>query len=401
MPPPTNNGASTTTTSRKPQTTAEEETTPNSNSTISIPQQTDEETTPRPVQKSTHPTNSSTNSIPHRDDLPYPYWNLSCPLEMSSFSAAHMGGPDFLLRAEQARQVALPAIEVLQQFLQQHNNKNHSSLPRRIVFIGDSLLRQVFMSLVCHLPKTETEIVVPWFTERAARTHQPNTQARGLHSKFEEARVWFENTEIVFHHGLGGLVALGPDYQSHDTHDWLEDCFRQRPFLEATVVAKSERRMLTERTVQRETIRLQPHDFVVLNGSVHGDRTLNLNAIVDLMRCVADQKKWPHFVYMATGAQHFPTPSGAFEKDLLEQETWKCQAEITRHVQQQEEQRMLSPLLPILGQDVLDLQYKSGHLHVGNRDCLHWIMPGIPDLLAASLVRYLQQQQQQALGIKQ
>jgi hypothetical protein len=138
--------------------------------------------------------------------------------------------------------------------------------------------------------------------------------------------VWKHRTRVSSRsRRIGG--SLGPEYQSHDTHDWLQDCFRQRPYyLEDTVIAKSERRMLTERTVTREAIRLQPHDVVVLNGSVHGDRTLNLNAIADLMRCIADDNgKWPHFVYMATGTQHFPTPSGAFEKSCSNRKRMRVQ----------------------------------------------------------------------------
>jgi len=366
----------------------------------------------------------------HDQTLPFPYWNLSCPLEMSSFSASHMGGADFLQRAKKARQVAMTSLQVLDD-LQNLWPTMAAKKHRRILFLGDSVMRQVFISLSCHLwasfsAANEVEIAVPWFTQRNARTVNPNTFATGPHSKFEEARVWWKHTdlsvndskssqtaatELIFHHGIGGLLSLNGEYQSHDDNMWIKNCFFKQPF-DATVVSRKSKNIdnLTERNVQRETIRLHRDDVVIMNGSVHGDRNANIQTIADLMRCMRfmfpppkKQTLWPHFVYLVTSSQHFPTKSGIFHKSMLNMKTYQCTKETDQHEHQDEELRGLrdsnsgkgtSPnnsllLLPMIGQDTLDIQYKSGNLHIGNRDCTHWIMPGIPDLLAASVVRHL------------
>lgn len=393
------------------------------------------------------------------DDLLY--WNLSCPLEMSSFSASRMGGPKYLPRALQALAVARPAWEsILRNFVDiglrdvPRTGQNHT---RRIVFVGDSLLRQVFISLSCVMQSQEgaqvmtntsiitttVDIAVPWFSRRTGRTNHPNTISIGPHSKFEESRVWihqehrdrtlphsdnfFTTTELIYHHGIGNVVSLGQDYRSHDEHVWMEACLRGRP-LEATVVQRGRH---TEQFVRRETISLGKDDVVIFNGSVHGDRQLNLYNIQDIANCINTNRHnsknaWPKLLYMVTSAEHFPTVTGQYDETLSQSTNvstsdaktpdYQCRKDaVLPHGRLREEQTILARnagggatnllhhplqqadhpaidnssdpyLLPFVGLSELDLEYRSGDLHVGGRDCLHWIMPGIPDLLAASLL---------------
>jgi len=322
---------------------------------------------------------------------PAGYWNLSCPLEMSTFSAAHIGGDDFLERAYKARNLSTTALPLLK--------KNGAWLlsGRRIFFVGDSLLRQVFISLSCHYWNRVEEYAVPWFERRHGRTNHANTISHGPHSKFEEARVVLKGgSEFIFHHGIGGLLSLGQDYRSHDPNMWLEACMRGKPFTTMIIDMKFGP-IISEQSVPRKSLELRTDDIVVVNGSVHGDRTLNLNNIADLVECmdrdpVKKETLWPRLVYLATGMEHFPTNSGKFEEQLTER-NYTCQQEVPRDLthehRQREERTHVGRLLPILGQNVLDLEVGSGDLHVGGRDCLHWIMPGIPDLLAASLIAAL------------
>lgn len=317
------------------------------------------------------------------------YWNLSCPLEMSTFSAAHIGGDDFLQRAFKARNLSMSALPLLK-----NNDPWLLHHGRRIFFVGDSLLRQVFISLSCLYWNQVDHYAVPWFERRHGRTNHANTVSHGPHSKFEEARVILKGgTEFIFHHGIGGLLSLGQDYRSHDPNIWLEACMRGIPFSTMTVDTRFDS-IVSEQSVPRKAMQLNADDIVVLNGSVHGDRQLNLNNIADLVDCmdrdpVKKKTMWPRLVYLATGAEHFPTSSGKFEEELIET-NYTCQQEVPRDLlhehRQREEEIHLGHLMPIFGKDVLDLEYSRGDLHVGGRDCLHWIMPGIPDLLAASLV---------------
>ena len=345
------------------------------------------------------------------------YWNLSCPAELTMFSGAHMGG-EYLDRALEAEQLSVQALSGYFQDSYFHfnttrtlSNENVNVSPRKLFFIGDSLLRQVFISFVCiHWDQVE-DYTIPWFTRsRGVRAKHPNTLTEGPHSKFEEARVRFRNSgfEVFFHHGTGKVVKLGPEYQSHEEYSWMESCYRRKPF--QTVVPKllgggrgarsnnrrsSPQDEITIGNVARETITLSNKDVVIFNGSVHGERLVNLQVIQDLMGCQAMVKyppqHWPTMAYMMTGASHFPTESGAFEEELLDaEEDFACAPTSQFHGYQDDEMRILKETLPMIGQDILDkYEYSNGHLHVGGRDCLHWLQPGIPDLLAAKVVLYL------------
>lgn len=313
----------------------------------------------------------------------YPYWNLSCPLEMSTFSAAHMDVSPYLETAYNSLEIAYEAGLQL---------KKDWKGPRRIFFVGDSLMRQVFIAMGCLLADDRTEYSIPWFRRRSGRTNHPNTVPSGPHSKFEEGRVWLsDGSELIYHHGVGRLLQLNEDYRSYDDGYWLVNCMRRQPF-SAKVVTKQRHNFGTETNVKRESVQLHRGDLVLINGSVHGDRKLNLNTIADLMQCMerhTDMKasSWPQFAYVATGAEHFPTESGKFDESLTDRDDFKCVQVTEKHLRFDEEDYYVGHLMPIIGRDVLDVELARGDLHVGGRDCLHWAMPGIPDLLASSIVR--------------
>jgi hypothetical protein len=110
---------------------------------------------------------SETLDLKRNEASSFVYWNLSCPLELSMFSGAHMGG-DFLHRAIKARKLA-------EESLGFHTIEWKSLENRRIFFVGDSLLRQVFISMAClHWDRVET-YAVPWFMHRQVRGRHPNT----------------------------------------------------------------------------------------------------------------------------------------------------------------------------------------------------------------------------------
>jgi hypothetical protein len=351
-----------------------------------------------------------------------PYWNLTCPLELSMFSGVHMGGGDYVHRAWAAREVAEKAVTYFA-------IADWSALEgRRIVFVGDSLMRQVFISMACLAWDRVVDYSIPWFHRRVVRTHHPNTVGNGPHSKFEEGRVLLRGgTELIYHHGIGGLLELGDEYQSHETETWIKACYLRRPLTalapkyvdwSSTSPAPSgsaARDSITSTNVERERLTFHSRDVVLINASVHGARGFNLKNIVDLMECqkrntvinkdvtakgkpranghgphrAGGEDAWPHFYYVVTGPRHFPTKTGAFEERLLTvAEDYDCINESTDREWQVEEASALSGYLPFIGTDMLPLQYKSGRMHVGGRDCLHWMQPGIPDLLAVDVLRY-------------
>ncbi|KAL3905495.1 MAG: hypothetical protein SGILL_009657, partial [Bacillariaceae sp.] len=353
------------------------------------------------------------NPQPHRfAPLPVqkvyqPYWNLTCPLELSMFSGIHMNQDDYVHRAWAARELAERAVTYF-------GIKDWSSMEnRRILFIGDSLLRQVFISLACMAWDHVQDYSIPWFTKRQVRTRQPNTIGSGPHSKFEEGRVLLKgNIELIYHHGMGGLLELGEEYQTHETETWIKACYLGKPFtalapkyldwatMDTSNFEKTDPRLsITSEKTERERLTFTSDDIVLINASVHGSRSFNLKNIVDLFECKkmhkvdqkpALKKHWPNFYYILTGPSHFPTKTGAFDKKLLEaEEEFGCIDTSTYNDPQVEETAKLKEYLPLVGTDISQLQMESGYLHVGGRDCLHWMQPGMPDLLAADVMRYI------------
>lgn len=322
----------------------------------------------------------------------YPYWNLSCPLEMSTFSTAHIGGEGFLVTAYRSLAVAVPAVEQVRRHWplpKAHNNRK-----RRIFFVGDSLLRQVFIAMTCLLWDEVEDYLIPWFERRPVRARHNNTFFHGPHSKFEEGRIWFKDgTELIYDHDIGQLLKLGKEYESHENSSWIITCLRKRQ-LSTWIVQKPNKASaaVNEKNVTRERIVLSPEDVVLMNGSVHQDRLVSLGRIAELSRCMQQQprRKVPLFAYVTTGAEHFPTTSGVYDKTLLSRASFDCTNRSASTVRQTEERNLMGKILPILGLDLVELQRESGRLHVGGNDCLHWSMPGIPDRLAASILRSLE-----------
>jgi hypothetical protein len=251
---------------------------------------------------------------------------------------------------------------------------------------------------------------IPWFDEdRLVRARLPNTVWRGAHSKFEEGRVRFRNNtfELIYHHGMGGVLVLGEDYHEHDDGNlWIESCYKRQPFSTNVVDIPDHVRgehIVTEASVVRKRMVMQPNDVVLMNGSVHRERQFSLQNMVDLMDCMNHPNLqpqqlsktpaisiWPTFAYVMTGSEHFPTETGAFEARLLhEEQNYPCRQESIRHDRQDEEWAMFSNRIPVLGRRAVQLESKLGHLHVGGRDCLHWLQPGLPDLIAADASHFV------------
>jgi len=198
----------------------------------------------------------------------------------------------------------------------------------------------------------------------------------------------------------GGLLKLGKDFTVDKSDSWLEACFLDQPlFAKALWI---HRHMKGERVVQEhnattERVRLGARDVVVMNGSIHAERSINLQTIGNLIDCLKAKQngkrnvRFPSFVYMHTGAvDHFPTSNGEFDPSFLEQdEPGLCRQEATRRDMFVEESLVLGGKVPLVGQEVVELQFHAGNLHVGGKDCLHWVQPGIPDLLAVNVSTFV------------
>jgi hypothetical protein len=113
------------------------------------------------------------------------YFNLSCPLEWSKYSCVHQGkggaaqrSLDFAWRKENLEAAQEAILAVADGVLE----------GRRVMIIGDSLVRQVFISLGCILSRFVEETRVDWEDEWPC-AGTDNCVSGGQHSGFNLASL--------------------------------------------------------------------------------------------------------------------------------------------------------------------------------------------------------------------
>jgi hypothetical protein len=162
------------------------------------------------------------------------YWNLSCPIEWSKYSCIHQGQTklaDLSLKTALEHNhyslwKALTAIDKKQKQDKQaqakakayNNAKPSTFLQRRIVMIGDSLIRQVFIALTCRFAGHIVDQRITWATEANPWPchNSGNCIRHGLHSGFDHAAIqWQEGGELHFYPLY--VMSLNSDTDSTDT----------------------------------------------------------------------------------------------------------------------------------------------------------------------------------------
>lgn len=317
------------------------------------------------------------------------YWNLSCPFDQSMWSVSHMinhSHPDApeavddpfddFNRAHAAREysesynsVGIVAQAIKSGFLQ----------GKKIFLDGDSLTKQVFISIGCLAWSSnlvsEYSIVEVDFPERLVEGYKkrlPYFTQRG------ERGAHFRSANVTLHDG--GSVYYQQTGRSQ-IPAWLESCQRDEPSF-----------------LWQKTFLAGKNDFVVLAGTLHIDvRNETQSYLIDFLDCVKTKKMdglllgWPRFIYLRTLLQHFPTSDGGWIAPSTHMD-WNgtCVPHIKNFSPWREDDLLVAQgrvdyIFP--DDNGLDLR-RVGHLHVGHRDCTHWIQPGVPDVLAAELVTF-------------
>jgi hypothetical protein len=225
------------------------------------------------------------------------YWNLSCPLEWSKYSCAHQN-------AKHANISRLVHYEAANCELPLFNPVvfANSLAGRRLIFLGDSLVRQVSISLSCMLLGTNLveRYEVGWpaceETSRRLTSKEHREQARqarrkqawpchdtvncipcGPHSGFNEYSLYLKNGGVIH-----TFVGEGFHFYGNDS---------------------------------RQAITYNSSDFVVLEG-IHseGRRRLWDNIRVYF----SHQKELPHFIWLHGWPAFFQTRAGSYEPSVLQ-----------------------------------------------------------------------------------
>ena len=368
------------------------------------------------------PSSSSAASPPRPPHAPY--WDLSCPLEDRAFSVEgrDRSGDYSLRRASDAASLsaqsgALAAITdaVLSGALS----------GRRVVFLGDSLMRQTYVSFGClshagglwggndeDVARGGAAAVLSWYDGVPQR-------------RLSDARIRFRD-------GLGEIMsspAAGSVQGYHwregrgalvGEEDWLRACKERGPFvletyrlppskegkggggvpprtrsdpidMMATVPSNEASNLLLEK------VTLTGDDVVVFNSGYHFTRGANRRRLSDLLECMKDARRggeawteWPSMRFLVTSQQHFPTESGVYSSNQTKvsddsADDDGCSFRGPNPFQEEDVELFGGGRLPLIGTD-LDMSSWAGY-HVGGKDCYHWFQPGVPDLFAAEVAK--------------
>lgn len=266
------------------------------------------------------------------------YYNLSCPFEWYKYSCAHMQENEFDERVTAASlqyyQTHFAEIKRVFDSVFDDNSQQmgtEQQLPqqnsKRIFMTGDSLLRQLFISLACNAFSPYND----------ASKGEPEVLTRMAEQIDRLGKIGF-GTKTAFRPS-GPMDVLVYNVGAHFT---LSESQRHLGYF-----------------VREITTPLMKKDKL-------GQRR-------------------PKLIYVTTPTQHFNTHDGQYKRKRMDDESSKCVAQVPYNPRARIEMRVLKPGVNVdvlLDYDDLEL----GNLHVHKGDCTHYCMPGAPDLIAARLL---------------
>lgn len=285
------------------------------------------------------------------------YWNLSCPFEWGKYSCVHQGA---LEHATTSLRLQFEPAEGCAMLYPSIDAKVFPSC-RQLHFVGDSLIRQVFISMTCLLGSEVVARSVQWPScqqKKRRPCHQTkNCISCGEHSGFGPANVTLAS---------GSKVLYGPG---------------PRPRLDS----------------------VGPCDVIVVEAGVHGKgeepaRDLLHNYVPQLL------KRNASVIWLITPQPAFKSPlgTGVYDAKYLAAMTSKksklaCKQWVPA-TRSADEWRVLRGGADILAQllGVVELEGLNGlgHAKIGGGvgafgDCQHYCMPGVPDVLARAVFTML------------
>jgi hypothetical protein len=310
------------------------------------------------------------------------YYNLSCPFEWYKYSCAAIQDN------ESDEQVTAAAMQYYQQHLTEiwrsfdsiFNVQINPQKPKRIFMTGDSLLRQVFISIACNafslnaVERSEVQWREKWPCPQGIAKC---AITGGQHSGFDAASVRFRNgmeMHYVPHDGFAYSIS------SKGEPDVLQRMKRQ-------VDDSGEIDFGTKTAFPPSG----PMDVLVYNLGAHRNPRASramLNSFASdiampLMRSKSEQR--PRIVYVTTPTSHFKTTNGQYLLNGMNDEQKQCVNRVTHNPKAELEKQILKSGVNVdvlLDYDDLEL----GALHVHKGDCLHYCMPGAVDLVGARLL---------------
>jgi len=296
------------------------------------------------------------------------YYNLSCPLEWSKYSCIHQNQ---FIKANLS----------LNYYLEMHNidvNQlfNKSLTNRRIFLVGDSLMRQIFISIGCLGISSIKSYDVDWMKNWPCHNTE-NCIESDEHSGFNLGRIEFENENEVYFKPIAGSLKFEEPYivsrwiKELNSHGYI--FFGHMPSIHSKELQMTNKDILV--------INLGVHDDLNTNNVQYKELSIFGKKLLELQKST-NKSNIPHFMYVSTPSQHFGN-DGVF---IPVNSSFQCISSITHNIRNELEFTYLKineSVNSIIPYDDTNL----GDMHIGVGDCTHYCQPGLPDIVAEKILQ--------------
>ena len=279
---------------------------------------------------------------------------------------------------------------------------------RKLVLDGDSLTRQLFISLSCMLWSAGyvTDYTISnydvWSGGENPTLKNFNYTAserfyKQVHVKLkDDGEIYYVD---YFNHAPNDMIRFGNMMQSMIRSACNSGSGSRSSGLLRWRNSNSERHYYKARyslNKQDSPMILNKDDVVVVSAGHHDKiRPMYLDGYKQFFQCIQQEQQqrgyreqpssslsqWPHFFYQLSSVQGFNTIDGEYSTSQRLPGTDKlaCRTEGGSTRLQKEDRDYLEGLAPFIA-DTIDLT-NMGKYHVGGGDCTHWVQPGGENLL--------------------
>ena len=296
------------------------------------------------------------------------YYNLSCPLEWSKYSCIHQNN-------------TIKANLSYNYYMSMHKNDVNYFLTtslrkRRIFLVGDSLMRQIFISIGCLTMSNIKSFNIDWMESWPCHG-TANCIESNVHSGFNLGKIEFENGNEVYFKPLHG--SMGRYDEPKMISRFMKELLSNGYISYGSVFS-----------IPSNQLQMTSNDILVINLGVHDNgnyNSINYNElsvlgskILSLQKNTNTTRTVPRLIYITSPSQHFG-PHGVHDA----KSSFNCLSNITHNVRNELEYKYFKVDKNVNG--IINFNDTNlGDMHIGNGDCTHYCQPGLPDIIAEELM---------------
>lgn len=257
---------------------------------------------------------------------------------------------------------------------------------RQIILDGDSLTRQLFISLGC----------LAWNAGYVEHYELSNISVRSPENNTITKSAGYNEPISTYNKGQISLRGGGKIYY-YDKATAENIKSKTEEFVKAACYPTKAQKKNSGIKVYvgwKNKISMGKDDVYVVSSGHHETRNLYMGLYKSAFQCMKDAQdrrrfnNWPHVFYYLSSESHFWTINGQYSDVAVSgRNPNSCRKSVSRNYHRSGDKHALNGTVPFLG-DSMDIQ-ALGKFHVGHGDCLHWVQPGVPDVYAGELADFL------------